>query len=184
MSRPKKGSKNYIRYFRLAHKLRQYELAELLGVHPTTVSGWELGRNPQKRHIQAMMDLFHCTYEELFPYEDPNGYKMPERFVGDAGEAAGDGAETEVDETDGVEVEVEVPQVVDMGISLGGPWTLYEYRADADGDELVLRNAANTDPVPIDGIRHGGPWTVRLVPMPKAPMPDVWRRGGAAWPTP
>lgn len=154
-----KQPRNYIKYHRVANKLKQYELAELLGVHQTSVCAWENGKaNPLKKHIKAMMDLFHCTYEELFPHENPNGYEMPERFIGKGEEAAEDDAEDEG----------EALSDADLGIiTLNGPWNMREYRADAEGDALILQNGANSEPVPIDGIRKGGPWMVRLIPVPK-----------------
>lgn len=154
-----KPSGNYIRYHRVANHLKQFELADLLGVHPSAVSNWENGRaNPQKRFITAMMDLFHCTYEELFPYEDPNGYRMPERFGGEPTE-----------EEEDVPVEDDCKAVaLDGPITIEGPWCLREYRADAASDILTLENIAKMDPVPIDAMRRGGPWTVMLIPTGRA----------------
>lgn len=55
-----------IKEYRKQHHYTQKELATLINVKPTTVSGWELGRNiPSIEMLQKLADIFHVPFDEL-----------------------------------------------------------------------------------------------------------------------
>ncbi|AXY24939.1 hypothetical protein CL176_02245 [Suicoccus acidiformans] len=45
--------------------LTQSELAHELGVDKTTVSHWEIDRNPSEEHIEELAEFYGITPEEL-----------------------------------------------------------------------------------------------------------------------
>lgn len=147
----KKKPRNFIRYFRAANKLNQRGLGELMCVSQGTVCNWESGRtNPTKAHIKALMDLFDCTFEELFPHEDPRGFEIPERFRSKSEAPA--------------EPEPAVEEAMGGAIALEGLWHMDTYRADGEGDVIALRCGKMSGPVPIGEMRDAGPWRLVLVP--------------------
>ncbi|MEO5291876.1 helix-turn-helix transcriptional regulator [Limosilactobacillus sp. WILCCON 0053] len=62
-----------IKEYRKQHHYTQKELATLINVKPTTVSGWELGRNiPSIEMLQKLADIFHVPFDELAGVKDSN----------------------------------------------------------------------------------------------------------------
>ncbi|MCF1778509.1 helix-turn-helix domain-containing protein [Lactobacillus jensenii] len=60
-----------IKYLRNEHHLTQKELAKMLNVKPTTISGWELGRNePSIDTLEKLSSLFNVSTEYLIGGED------------------------------------------------------------------------------------------------------------------
>lgn len=60
-----------IKEYRKQHHYTQKELATLINVKPTTVSGWELGRNiPSIEMLQKLADIFHVPFDELAGVKD------------------------------------------------------------------------------------------------------------------
>lgn len=60
-----------IKYLRNEHHLTQKELAKILNVKPTTISGWELGRNePSIDTLKKLSSLFNVSTEYLIGGED------------------------------------------------------------------------------------------------------------------
>ena len=56
----------WLRTQRINAKISQIDLAETIGVHPTTVSGWELSKNgPERKYIKRCADLFGYDYDQL-----------------------------------------------------------------------------------------------------------------------
>lgn len=46
--------------------MKQQELADVLSVKQTTVSGWEVGRRePDFESLKRMSDIFNCSIDEL-----------------------------------------------------------------------------------------------------------------------
>ncbi|WP_391484617.1 helix-turn-helix transcriptional regulator [Lactobacillus iners] len=59
-----------IKSLRNDHHLTQKELAKLLNVKPTTISGWELGRNePSIETLKKLSSLFNVSTEYLIGSE-------------------------------------------------------------------------------------------------------------------
>ena len=55
-----------IKELRAARRLSQYELAQLVGVRPETISAWERGlRTPYDRHLRALAEAFKCPVDEI-----------------------------------------------------------------------------------------------------------------------
>nr|WP_278770982.1 helix-turn-helix transcriptional regulator [Limosilactobacillus mucosae] len=64
-----------IKEYRKQHHYTQKELATLINVKPTTVSGWELGRNiPSIEMLQKLSDIFHVSFDELAGVKDSNSH--------------------------------------------------------------------------------------------------------------
>ena len=57
---------NRIKEFRQQAGMKQQELADVLSVKQTTVSGWEVGRRePDFDSLKRMADIFDCSIDEL-----------------------------------------------------------------------------------------------------------------------
>ena len=57
---------NRIKEFRQQAGMKQQELADVLSVKQTTVSGWEVGRRePDFESLKRMSDIFNCSIDEL-----------------------------------------------------------------------------------------------------------------------
>lgn len=57
---------NRIKEFRQQVGMKQQELADVLSVKQTTVSGWEVGRRePDFESLKRMADIFNCSIDEL-----------------------------------------------------------------------------------------------------------------------
>lgn len=57
---------NRIKEFRQKVGMKQQELADVLSVKQTTVSGWEVGRRePDFESLKRMADIFNCSIDEL-----------------------------------------------------------------------------------------------------------------------
>ena len=57
---------NRIKEFRQLIGMKQQELADILSVKQTTVSGWEVGRRePDFESLKRMSDIFDCSIDEL-----------------------------------------------------------------------------------------------------------------------
>ena len=57
---------NRIKEFRQQAGMKQQELADVLSVKQTTVSGWEVGRRePDFDSLKRMADIFNCSIDEL-----------------------------------------------------------------------------------------------------------------------
>lgn len=57
---------NRIKEFRQQAGLKQKDLADVLSVKQTTVSGWEVGRRePDFDSLKRMADIFNCSIDEL-----------------------------------------------------------------------------------------------------------------------
>ena len=57
---------NRIKEFRQEARLKQKDLADMLSVKQTTVSGWETGyREPDLESLKRMADIFNCSIDEL-----------------------------------------------------------------------------------------------------------------------
>lgn len=57
---------NRIKEFRQKFGMKQQELADVLSVKQTTVSGWEVGRRePDFESLKRMADIFNCSIDEL-----------------------------------------------------------------------------------------------------------------------
>lgn len=57
---------NRIKEFRQQAGMKQQELADVLSVKQTTVSGWEVGRRePDFESLKRMADIFNCSIDEL-----------------------------------------------------------------------------------------------------------------------
>ncbi len=55
-----------IRQYRMAKRLKQYELAEMLGVNANTVCQWETGcRTPRASTLVKLSKILGCTIIEL-----------------------------------------------------------------------------------------------------------------------
>lgn len=55
-----------IRAWREARKLTQLQLANLVGVTPSTVYGWEKGKyEPKARQLRALSEAFGVKMEEI-----------------------------------------------------------------------------------------------------------------------
>lgn len=66
-----------IKEYRKQHHYTQKELATLINVKPTTVSGWELGRNiPSIEMLQKLSDIFHVSFDELAGVKDSNSHSV------------------------------------------------------------------------------------------------------------
>ena len=64
---------NSIKALRQRIGMRQYELADMLGVHQTAVSQWENGRTePDAATLKKMSDIFSVTIGTVLGYEDSN----------------------------------------------------------------------------------------------------------------
>lgn len=62
-----------IKEYRKQHHYTQKELATLINVKPTTISGWEIGRNvPSIEMLQKLADIFHVPFDELAGVKDSN----------------------------------------------------------------------------------------------------------------
>lgn len=62
-----------IKDLRTSRRYTQKDLAKLLNVKPTTVSGWELGRNePSISMINTIADLFNVTSDYLLGRPEKN----------------------------------------------------------------------------------------------------------------
>lgn len=69
-----------IKEYRKQHHYTQKELATLINVKPTTVSGWELGRNiPSIEMLQKLADIFHVPFDELAGVKDSNYHSSDPR---------------------------------------------------------------------------------------------------------
>lgn len=57
---------NHIKKIRLEKGIKQGDLADMLSVKQTTVSGWETGyREPDLESLKRMADIFDCSIDEL-----------------------------------------------------------------------------------------------------------------------
>lgn len=57
---------NHIKKIRLEKGIKQGDLAYMLSVKQTTVSGWETGyREPDLESLKRMADIFNCSIDEL-----------------------------------------------------------------------------------------------------------------------
>ena len=57
---------NHIKKIRLEKVIKQGDLADMLSVKQTTVSGWETGyREPDLESLKRMADIFNCSIDEL-----------------------------------------------------------------------------------------------------------------------
>ena len=57
---------NHIKKIRLEKGIKQGDLADMLSVKQTTVSGWETGyREPDLESLKRMADIFNCSIDEL-----------------------------------------------------------------------------------------------------------------------
>lgn len=57
---------NHIKKIRLEKGIKQGDLADMLSVKQTTVSGWETGyREPDLESLKRMSDIFNCSIDEL-----------------------------------------------------------------------------------------------------------------------
>lgn len=61
---------NRIKEFRVAHGIKQTDIAERFNVTQSTVSGWESGRRePDVETLSTLARMFDCSIEELYGYE-------------------------------------------------------------------------------------------------------------------
>ncbi len=61
--------KNHIKEFRTKNNYTQGQLGIFLGVSKNTISMWEHGDfDPTLINICKLLDIFDCTFEELFEY--------------------------------------------------------------------------------------------------------------------
>ena len=59
-----------LKYYLNKYEMSQKDLANRLGVSPTTVSNWTLGRkSPRMNKVDAMCNLFHCKRSDMI--EEP-----------------------------------------------------------------------------------------------------------------
>lgn len=62
-----------IKEYRKQNHYTQKELATLINVKPTTISGWEIGRNtPSIEMLQKLADIFHVPFDELAGVKESN----------------------------------------------------------------------------------------------------------------
>lgn len=55
-----------IRSLRLKHKMTQVKIATKLGVHPTTIGQWELGRTvPKEKYLMQLKGIFRLSDNEF-----------------------------------------------------------------------------------------------------------------------
>ena len=55
-----------IRSLRLKHKMTQAKIATKLGVHPTTIGQWELGRTvPKEKYLMQLKGIFKLSDNEF-----------------------------------------------------------------------------------------------------------------------
>jgi transcriptional regulator with XRE-family HTH domain len=64
-----KFSGRRLRALRKAHRLTQVEFADAIGVHPSALGMWELGKGgrvPDGKTIARICMVVHCTPSQLF----------------------------------------------------------------------------------------------------------------------
>ena len=77
------NTSNNIRRFRVKREMMQIELAEKIGVTPSTVSLWETGaRIPQERNIRMLCKALNVSREKLFPTYSGNEQMSINETVG------------------------------------------------------------------------------------------------------
>lgn len=55
-----------LRSLRLKHKMTQVKIATKLGVHPTTIGQWELGRTvPKEKYLMQLKGIFKLSDNEF-----------------------------------------------------------------------------------------------------------------------
>lgn len=68
-----------IRKYRIMQKLKQSELAELVGVEDKTISRIEVGGNyPSMDLLVRLSDVFHCELADLVNFKDSIDFSLSE----------------------------------------------------------------------------------------------------------
>lgn len=68
---------NKIKELRLLKGLKQQEIADILNVHKTTISSWELGKQePNIDNIKILAKIFNISTDYLFGIENEEGIKF------------------------------------------------------------------------------------------------------------
>lgn len=70
-----------IKNFRILRGLSQKQLADMLHKSPNVISNWERGINsPEVDLVETMCEIFNCSPNEMFGWEESKELTMIEEF--------------------------------------------------------------------------------------------------------